>query len=289
MNRPWPDAEQHEPPHEVRQREPDRQRREAEQRHDHHDHPGARRDRRAPAVRGRPAERRHDRHRDRHRREEQAGLDRRVALPALEQERQQEGRREQAGEGDDDAREAERERPDAEQREVDQGLRPTRARPARTGRRVRRRARSARAWPGWSSPTTGPRDRASSRANSEAARERRAPQVEGLAHARPSRRAARGPPTAIARTPTGMLMRKIARHDAVVVSSPPSTGPRVRPSETLTPLSPSARPRSPARNVRAMIAGPIAVIIAAPTAWTTRKRDQRRLVGGHAAQGARRP
>ena len=76
---------------------------------------------------------------------------------------------------------------------------------------------------------------------------------------------------ATARSPIGALIRKIARHVATWVSSPPSAGPRLSPIETLTPLRPSARPRSLAGKVRATMAGPMAMIIAAPTPWTTRK------------------
>ena len=83
----------------------------------------------------------------------------------------------------------------------------------------------------------------------------------------------------MARIPIGTLMRKIARHEAAWVRMPPSTGPSVRPSETLMPLSPSARPRSPAGNVRVMIAGPIAMIMAAPTAWTSRKATRAPALG----------
>ncbi len=75
---------------------------------------------------------------------------------------------------------------------------------------------------------------------------------------------------AIAKTPTGTLTRKIARHVPSSVSRPPRVGPRLRPIATLTALRPNAFPRSPGPNVRAMIAGPMAMIIAAPTPWTAR-------------------
>ena len=80
-------------------------------------------------------------------------------------------------------------------------------------------------------------------------------------------------------TPIGALIRKIDRHEATWVRRPPSTGPRLRPSETLTPLRPSARPRSDASKVRAMTAGPIAVIAAAPQAWRTRNATSQAWLG----------
>ncbi len=74
----------------------------------------------------------------------------------------------------------------------------------------------------------------------------------------------------MARIPIGRLTRNTPRQVANSVSAPPSTGPSVRPSETLIALIPSARPRSPGPNVRATMAGPIACSMPAPIPWTTR-------------------
>ena len=118
-------AEQDEAPDEVRQREVRRQPRQAQESQDHDCHSGAGGDARAEAVRGDAAQRRHESHSDRNRRQQQAGLDRREASPLLEQKRQQEGCREQAGERNHDADQPRGEWPDPEQGEIDHRLEGT--------------------------------------------------------------------------------------------------------------------------------------------------------------------
>ncbi len=65
-------------------------------------------------------------------------------------------------------------------------------------------------------------------------------------------------------------MRKIACQPSAERSSPPSTGPIMRPAETDSESQPSAHPRRLGANVLVTSAGPVANIMEAPTAWMTR-------------------
>ena len=72
--------------------------------------------------------------------------------------------------------------------------------------------------------------------------------------------------------PTGMLTRKIQRHDSPLVSAPPITGPTATATPVTAPNTPNATPRSRPWKALAISARPVANMIAPPMPWNARLR-----------------
>ena len=87
--------------------------------------------------------------------------------------------------------------------------------------------------------------------------------------------------------PIGRLIRKIQCQLAAWISQPPRIGPPIGPSSIGTPSTAITRPTRSGPAARVMIVMPSGISMPPPRPCSTRKRDQRADVPGHAAQ--RRP
>ena len=70
--------------------------------------------------------------------------------------------------------------------------------------------------------------------------------------------------------PKGARVQKIARQSSHSTRMPPSTGPAAKPAPTVETMIPSPVPRLEGGNEAVMMAAPLAIVIAEPTAWRTR-------------------
>ena len=163
-----------------------------------------------------------------------------------------------------------RERPVAEQRDVDQRV-LARARAART-RPAAARRRPGRRPPSSPSPPCDPELRQPVDQQRQPGREQQqADDVQPRARRRARRAGSIRAASASATTPTGRLTKKIQRHEKLSTISPPITGPRIGPSSVGTPITLITRPIRCGPAAWARIACPIGMIMPPPKPCRTRK------------------